>query len=1148
MNPPQTSSKKGFAIVIALSLMAFILLLMLSIGSFLQMELNASRINIEQLAARQNALLALNMAIGQLQDTVGPDQRTTARADILSSSNRPDITGGDNGLGDALHTQGTALWTGVWKTQFPDALGERLDSGNTPVRPRSYRANGNQSTEGPQWLVSGTAPDPITAPTGDTITLANYETENAGVWTERTVTVPLVEISSQANGRASGKYAWWTDDESVKARANLKNPWQDPDGSADLLENQLNFLSSQRMAPEVVSEFAALDTNSAQIENVFDWASFALVTGASVTDIPRYRNDFGFYSRSVIADSRQGGLKVDLTAAFSDDTWMQSGNNNGDGQYAIFKGAYGPYDFLGLPWVGLKSYYNLYKSSEWDGSALSGNPKTNIENEGFPARYARISGTENQWHIADGTTRRQGAVWPAKQKRAPVFLTVGVAVGLQSLSNQLHLKYYPEIVIWNPYDVAIESGMWEMEGNLFVGMSSEDQNPYEIEVDGAPLSAKRFNLNDPLVAGGQFEIILTIDTSTTLAPGEVKRYSMASSSVWSSAVDNTFLLVPSSNVDAGLSVPINTGTTYTGTESVAADIGGRNRDNNTKPKLSGPSSPDLIFDVSYAEIIPTNNTPISLGTVSSLSDSNNKLYWWRMFTKPIETDTIINPNPSPLFSQMSLRRVYDFDRANERGHGSSSSTVTDQTRKYSAGMFGTAEKAVGAPLNGDFDLESNPAGEPGNVYWGDATNSVAGVPYISMFEIPRQPALSLGALMSATAATSIYDPTYIIGGSLPPLHIALNDFANTHSGNYGDIMHIDHSFHLNEALFDRYFFSTVPLASLGTSYPPFTAFDDDFVADGEALGNSRFSFYDIDSASSPLPELRNPYTAAAHLLLEGGFNVNSTSVAAWQALLASMSSNGLKIYDASGNPNTISGDETGFPILRFATPRDIPLGMSSQARKSWAGGRSLTNAEIRILAEAIVDEVKKRGPFLGLSDFVNRRIGTADATGRPGNGVDFQRYGILEAALINSNINESALAPRTLTSNGGAVTDLSDVEIDELLNLFNGHKDNVPTTSPKAARGQPSWLTQNDLLKVFAPVLTARSDTFTIRSYGETEDPITGQTLASAYLEAVVQRVPEYLDATDDPEASPTALTVTNQNFGRKFKVISLCWLSDPEI
>ncbi len=58
-------------------------------------------------------------------------------------------------------------------------------------------------------------------------------------------------------------------------------------------------------------------------------------------------------------------------------------------------------------------------------------------------------------------------------------------------------------------------------------------------------------------------------------------------------------------------------------------------------------------------------------------------------------------------------------------------------------------------------------------------------------------------------------------------------------------------------------------------------------------------------------------------------------------------------------------------------------------------------------------------------------------------------------------------------------------------------------------QGAPGFITQGDLLAMIGPALSARGDTFLIRAYGDAVDPSTGMPLATARLEAVVQRTIE---------------------------------------
>ena len=78
----QPNHLNGFALMLALLLMAFMLLLSLSMTTLVEVESRAANNSLHRLHARENARLALMLAIGELQSHVGPDQRVTARADI----------------------------------------------------------------------------------------------------------------------------------------------------------------------------------------------------------------------------------------------------------------------------------------------------------------------------------------------------------------------------------------------------------------------------------------------------------------------------------------------------------------------------------------------------------------------------------------------------------------------------------------------------------------------------------------------------------------------------------------------------------------------------------------------------------------------------------------------------------------------------------------------------------------------------------------------------------------------------------------------------------------------------------------------------------------------------------------------------------
>ncbi len=88
MNIPQKrfkEKKRAFALIMALSLMSFLVLLVVTLSAIVQMELKANKQSILDMRARQAAKLAAFQALGEVQKALGPDQRITANAEILDT-------------------------------------------------------------------------------------------------------------------------------------------------------------------------------------------------------------------------------------------------------------------------------------------------------------------------------------------------------------------------------------------------------------------------------------------------------------------------------------------------------------------------------------------------------------------------------------------------------------------------------------------------------------------------------------------------------------------------------------------------------------------------------------------------------------------------------------------------------------------------------------------------------------------------------------------------------------------------------------------------------------------------------------------------------------------------------------------------------
>ncbi len=446
-------------------------------------------------------------------------------------------------------------------------------------------------------------------------------------------------------------------------------------------------------------------------------------------------------------------------------------------------------------------------------------------------------------------------------------------------------------------------------------------------------------------------------------------------------------------------------------------------------------------------------------------------------------------------------------------------------------------------------------------FYGNDRSTLYGTSHIVTHALPFQPIHSLGAFQNSIAnglemleigAFSGSDPTSKDNFLAPGIaHAIGNSFApgilhkTEVTGTVGPYPVADHSYLANQKLWDDYFFSSIsPLTttaqknttkSQSERKTSLTAFLETDPTKRKNLPNENILPY-LGGSGDPLTELFPASSAgsvepfqksASYLMIDGAFNVNSTSVPAWTALLK-----GLKNAEVptlgTNQPlaEPVLTKAVGTPFSGLVMPAGAQVDKATMAApetpEQWTGFRALDDTEISDLANAIVAQVKSRGPFLSIADFVNRR---------PGTDTDKAVEGALQAAIRAVNANAEL-------ATGTRVTPKAESDSYRFKEAQQGSR----------SRGIPGFLKQGDILTALGPQLTVRGDTFLIRSYGEAYDS-GGKTISRAWCEATVQREPVYVDPTDPPHLDTTSLTSTrNQTLGRKFRIVSFRYLSPQEI
>ena len=175
---------------------------------------------------------------------------------------------------------------------------------------------------------------------------------------------------------------------------------------------------------------------------------------------------------------------------------------------------------------------------------------------------------------------------------------------------------------------------------------------------------------------------------------------------------------------------------------------------------------------------------------------------------------------------------------------------------------------------------------------------------------------------------------------------------------------------------------------------------------------------------------------------------------------------------------------------------------------------------------------RRRGPFLSLADFVNRRVGSDADLARAGAIQNALDAGNTPGALdgTDTKINEAYMSGTRLVSSAAS-----------------GRAAFPKAEQGAKSYGSPGVIKQADILTPIAPILSARSDTFLIRGYGEKTDA-SGKVIARAWCEAVVQRTAEFVDPADAPEKAYSSINTLNKTFGRRFDIVSFRWLNASEV
>ena len=1053
----------GFALVTTLVMMILLVVVAVGLLSLSTIELRKTTAGSAMERSRANARLALMIALGELQENLGPDQRVSAGARVAAS-------------GTPAHPH----WLSAWRSTRDD---------DTPWITRDGEAGGlTDQRQSTNWIardermttfVSGNEveikhQDNQPGVAAEMVALVDVGSLGKAADPKHVVRAPRVKVGDPS--KPHGAYAWWVGD--LGAQANVATR----DGADANTNGDLHaIMLAQDVSWKAFGDKEIGNGNRAQLVSE---GQLALVE-PNFDD--RRFHDFTVWSAGLPVNVKDGGWRRDLTA------FLESSGSVPDlaqGQVTL-PGLRDSDNLVGSSDVGAQGNrfsevspnFGLLRTwAQRAAKAPLGDHSAKSE-PGQTVNVPRGSRVDKDIDIRDRTATHLMPVLA----EASIYYNLSyypLATPVQGNPYGMRVHYYPRVTLWNPYNFDLEVGQsavnLHINGAKWVQVTLEDGSKQDYRMFwGLGSGSGILNATGGSQRGNMFFKL----NAATLKPGE--------SLVWSPAGNAAYNEANFAN---------NTLTPTVAPSPMRSFYQDRRLDNQglfqlpptaplppgTRPPIGGPVENLLRqLPLEWREVVPARPSsgnlqsaaytqaddyrvrwkPFTGGTLSSTSFANLPMgrfiscayqygdedelpvEWTEFDTVPYLKSTLA----SPVVNAMPDRRTRDGFRlrwfqepeSNLLGSGSLAGlphledsplgnwnmrsswafrNPFDNVTDVAPHFFGIYTRDL---FDGEVDWSNMNPRSSGGTFHGDPFDQAvrSQAPRI-LFDIPRTGTeiASLGAFQHVNFSEFVWHPTYALGNSLAdprisPLHTEpdRSDRINSDKGGWNQdslgystvdgrsdrneasnrtdednwayhardflaqaalsqTLVYDLSYELNHTLWDSHFLSS------GTAQQK-----QDLLADGKntPLPNGRMRPNPL-AGKIAAADLTDYHRAAPALLIDGAFNVNSTSAAAWEALLL------------SGIGRKYGDDAVAFPRILNA-PGGEWDGKDPGSDAAWSGQRVFSRDEIRKLAGEIVAEVETRGPFLSLADFVNRRL-SDDETGKKG---------ALQAAIDRAGLNAS---------------------------------------------------------------------------------------------------------------------------------------------
>ncbi|MFT5882049.1 MAG: hypothetical protein ACI9FG_000546, partial [Crocinitomicaceae bacterium] len=563
--PLKCRSERGFALIATISIMALLVMVALGMLSLSKIELRSSQNSKAMAEAQANARMALMIAIGELQKQMGPDQRISANADILSI----------NDAGEDV-TVANPHWAGVWDSWVAGTVPASVND-NYPSTESHHQTIGDQPDDSMrpayaqknlhfrQWLVSLLdsdidSSDPQNTPINLTLEgerMPNFDpAEPAAIQLVGEgslgsdadpadhISARLLDVQSGVVGSLpTGRYGWWIGDESQKAR--IMDDSYESDAAPTLVDQIARSQAPGSMGSTTIEGLEAM-TADEQLAALPSLRSLDLIAGATGTPADNFHS-ITPHSYGVLADVREGGLKRDLSTLLerpislteNGDEFMLYKFDTKDTSMASLTSV--PQEFV--PLQDLSAYYQLYDAVS--PGATANDPFRTSNKRGVQYSSTGMSNGLQLPSVDYGTTSFS-PIYPREYTamyRQPRIIKVQFLLSMFARliepalpidrnnrfpnTHELFFGITPSITLWNPTNLPLIMEM-RADPKLVTQMMRFSKTPLTLRInknDGTFVTAYR-GISDLTGVGSFFNLYWSGKFPVHLEPGEVKTMSL----------------------------------------------------------------------------------------------------------------------------------------------------------------------------------------------------------------------------------------------------------------------------------------------------------------------------------------------------------------------------------------------------------------------------------------------------------------------------------------------------------------------------------------------------------------------------------------------------------------------------------------------